>query len=143
MHHVLKNGHYTSRFGSKQGLSCIGMNERGIIFNNKISLWKKIRTYFTKGNILPFNQPCRLINRSSYSVISDTKHLTNLNHKNFSVSALTGPGLQQAVEVCVSSTQTHLDDLDSLDHVDVLSLLRCTVVDISNRLFLGVPVSGE
>nr|AAG12245.1 P450 aromatase [Danio rerio] len=61
--------------------------------------------------------------------------------------ALTGPGLQKSVEVCVSATNRQLDVLqeftDASGHVDVLNLLRCIVVDVSNRLFLRIPLNEK
>ncbi|XP_010786378.1 aromatase [Notothenia coriiceps] len=61
--------------------------------------------------------------------------------------ALTGPGLQRTVGVCVSSTAKHLDRLqemsDPSQHVDALNLLRAVVVEISNRLFLRVPLNEK
>lgn len=63
------------------------------------------------------------------------------------MSALTGPCIQRTVPICVSSTAKYLDSLqemtDPSGHVDTLNLLRAIVVDISNRLFLRVPLNGQ
>lgn len=49
--------------------------------------------------------------------------------------------------MCVSATTEHLDHLqemtDTSGHVNSLNLLRAIVVDISNRLFLRVPLNGR
>ncbi|CAN9499414.1 unnamed protein product [Ophioblennius macclurei] len=107
VYHVLRSDHYTSRFGSKKGLECVGMEGKGIIFNNNIPLWRKVRAYFIK--------------------------------------ALSGPGLQRTVGICVDSTSKYLDSLeemtDSSGHVDALNLLRAIVVDISNKMFLRVQLN--
>lgn len=134
VYHVLKSNNYIGRFASTKGLQCIGMFEQGIIFNSNIALWKKVRTYFTKGECC--------------SLISD-----QILHRVIRIYclcvcvALTGPGLQKSVDVCVSATNKQLDVLqeftDGSGHVDVLNLLRCIVVDVSNRLFLKIPLNGQ
>ncbi|XP_043083809.1 brain aromatase [Puntigrus tetrazona] len=67
--------------------------------------------------------------------------------RTYFTKALTGPGLQKSVDVCVSATNKQLNVLqeftDHSGHVDVLNLLRCIVVDVSNRLFLRIPLNEK
>ncbi|KAI5614834.1 cytochrome P450, family 19, subfamily A, polypeptide 1b [Silurus asotus] len=67
--------------------------------------------------------------------------------RTYFAKALTGPGLQRTVGVCVSATNKHLgvlhDFTDSSGHVDALNFLRCVVVDISNRLFLRIAINEK
>ncbi|XP_042199999.1 aromatase [Callorhinchus milii] len=63
--------------------------------------------------------------------------------------ALTGPGLQRTLAMCVESTCDHLERLQgdncaATSCVNVLQLLRAITLDVSNRLFLRVPLhEGE
>nr|XP_055047536.1 brain aromatase [Misgurnus anguillicaudatus] len=67
--------------------------------------------------------------------------------RTYFTKALSGPGLQKSVEISVNATRKQLDVLqeftDPSGHVDVLNLLRCIVVDVSNRLFLGIPLNEK
>lgn len=61
-------------------------------------------------------------------------------------SALSGPGLVRMVTICAESIIRHLDSLENVRSesgtVDVLTLMRCIMLDTSNMLFLGIPLDG-
>nr|XP_014707827.2 aromatase isoform X1 [Equus asinus] len=65
----------------------------------------------------------------------------------FFVKALSGPSLALMVTVCVESINSHLDRLDevtnALGHVNVLTLMRRTMLDASNTLFLRIPLDEK
>nr|BAE20061.1 P450 aromatase [Eublepharis macularius] len=62
----------------------------------------------------------------------------------FFTKALSGPGLVKMIAICVDSTREHLDHLQEvtteLGHINALNLMRCIMLDTSNRLFLGIPL---
>ncbi|XP_007531940.1 aromatase [Erinaceus europaeus] len=73
MFHIMKHSHYTSRFGSKLGLQCIGMHENGVIFNNNPALWKAVRPFFNKALSGP-----GLVRMVNICLESMAKHLDKL-----------------------------------------------------------------
>ncbi|XP_059527102.1 aromatase [Myotis daubentonii] len=62
----------------------------------------------------------------------------------FFTKALSGPGLVRMVTICAESIIRHLDSLEDVRSesgtVDVLTLMRCIMLDTSNMLFLGIPL---
>ncbi|XP_026956029.1 aromatase-like, partial [Sagmatias obliquidens] len=66
-------------------------------------------------------------------------------HSDVYPSALSGPSLVRTVTVCADSITKHLDRLEEVrnesGYVDVLTLVRCIMLDTSNKLFLGIPLN--
>ncbi|XP_010637114.1 aromatase isoform X1 [Fukomys damarensis] len=62
----------------------------------------------------------------------------------FFMKALTGPGLVRMVAVCAESIIKHLDNLEEVTYssgnMDVLTLMRCIMLDTTNTLYLGMPL---
>ncbi|XP_008069719.1 aromatase [Carlito syrichta] len=65
----------------------------------------------------------------------------------FFMKALSGPGLVQMMAICVESLKKHLDRLEEVTDpsgfVDVLTLMRCIMLDTSNMLFLRIPLDEK
>ncbi|XP_077324523.1 aromatase [Lithobates pipiens] len=83
-YHVMKHSHYISRFGSKLGLQCIGMNENGVIFNSNPSLWKVIRPFFNRAlsgpGLIQTTEHCFKSTERFLAKLSDvTDQLGNVN----------------------------------------------------------------
>uniref|UniRef100_A0AAY5F6L4 aromatase n=1 Tax=Electrophorus electricus TaxID=8005 RepID=A0AAY5F6L4_ELEEL len=74
----------------------------------------------------------RCIGMDEQGIVFNSNVLLWKKVRTYFAKALSGPGLQRTVGVCVSATTKHLGNLneltDSSGHVDVLNLLRCIVI---------------
>lgn len=106
-----------------------------LLFVDVSSFWTSLKTNGASQGVYPIQQQVVNLNADW------------LPARLLRLSALTGPSLQRTVGVCISATNEHLDHLqdmtDTSGYVDSLNLLRAIVVDISNRLFLRVPLNGR
>ncbi|KAM5340245.1 aromatase [Glossophaga mutica] len=62
----------------------------------------------------------------------------------FFTKALSGPSLVRMVTICAESIVKHLDRLEEVRNesgsLNVLHLMRCIILDTSNKLFLRIPL---
>ncbi|KAL8197220.1 UNVERIFIED_CONTAM: hypothetical protein K2H54_016014 [Gekko kuhli] len=121
MFHVMKHGHYISRFGSKLGLKCIGMHENGIIFNNNPALWKEIRPFFTKENAIVLKIQNYFDAWQALLLKPDIFFKISWLYKKYEKSV---KDLKEAIEILIEQKRQKLSTVEKLEeHMDFASQL--------------------
>ncbi|XP_068128620.1 aromatase isoform X2 [Hyperolius riggenbachi] len=110
--HVMKHSHYVSRFGSKLGLQCIGMNENGIIFNSNPSLWRVIRPFFNRENEIVLKIQKYFDAWQALLLKPDIFFKFSWLYKKYEKSA---NDLKEAVEILIAQKRQELSGSDKLE----------------------------